>query len=177
MAIASMITSWSGIEASSPLLAVGALLVSAVALRPLWLRAVRDDVKHSFTRTFLAVSAGVLLMLLTARLVWPHYMVLALPAILWVARNSIDRRGISGGISALAIFLLTPFSTNLLAAITGTFLSWVAAWEVALLVLFTWVLLDLWNPNRAATFEAIAWKRAAERHGCGSPSTNGQTRA
>jgi hypothetical protein len=33
-----------------------------------------------------------------------------------------------------------------------------------LLVLFTWVLLDLWNPNRAATFEAIARKRGAERH-------------
>jgi len=47
-------------------------------------------------------------------------------------------------------------------AITGTFFSALVAWEVALLVLFTWVLLDLWNFNGAATFEAIARKRGAE---------------
>jgi hypothetical protein len=167
--MASIITSWSGIEASRPLLAVGALLVTAVALRRLWMRAVRDEGQHSFARTFLAVNAGVLLMLLTARLVWAHYVVIALPAILWVARNSIDRRGISGGIGALAIFLLTSFSTALLRAITGTFFFTMVAWDVALLVLFMWVLLDLWDPNRAVTYEAIARKRAAERHGCGSP--------
>jgi hypothetical protein len=158
-----VIPSWSRIEASLPILAVGALLGTAVALRPLWMRGARDEGRHSFARTFLGVNAGVLLMLLTARLVWAHYFVMALPSILWVARSSIYRRGVSGGIGAFGILLFTWFSSRLLSAITGTFPSTMVAWEVGSLVLFTWMLLDLWNPNRAATFEAIARERAVER--------------
>jgi hypothetical protein len=145
------------------------LLVTAVALRPLWMREVRDEGQDTFGRTFLGVNAGVLLMLLTAGLVWAHYVVLALPAILWVARSSIYRRGISGGIGALAILFLTSFSVRLLTAVAEPLFSTVVPWDVALLTLFALVLLDLWNPNRAATFETIASKGMAERYGCGSP--------
>jgi hypothetical protein len=176
IAMATFISSRSGIEASRPLLAAGALLVTAVALRPLWMREVRDEGRHSFGRTFLGVNAGLLLTLLTARLVWAHYLVLALPAILWVARNSIDRRGISGGIGALVIFLFTSFSIRLLTAITGTFFSTMVAWDVALLVLFTWVLLDLWNPNRAPPLKPLLRSERQSRTDAAVPSTKGQTK-
>jgi hypothetical protein len=136
-------------EASRAFFVVGGLLLTVIALRPLWTGTARNEGQSAYTRTFLGVSAGVLLMLLTPRLVWGHYVVIALPALLYVARRSIDKGGISGGAGALVIFVFTSVATALLNAAGGYVFS-TLIWDVALLLIFAWLLFDLWNDDGAA---------------------------
>lgn len=149
IALASVLTNLSGIDASRPLLGAGALLITAVALRPLWTSA-RLNRQHHLERTWLAVSAGVLLMLLTARLVWMHYVVLALPALLYFSSINIKRHGLVGALCALLLFLLPWLGTRSLRNRIGPTDSVIIAWDLALALLFVWVVVELWNSARPA---------------------------
>jgi hypothetical protein len=149
IALASILSNFSGIEVSRPLLALGTLLITAVAVRPLW-TLVRLNEQQHFARTLLAVNAGVLLMLVSARLVWMHYVVLALPAFLYFARTNIHRYGAIGGVGALVIFLMPCLSTHWLRAKLGPSISAIVAWDFGLVILFAWVLVELWNSGAGA---------------------------
>lgn len=163
IALASLITHSLGFEASRPLLLIGALLLTVVALKALW-SSPRAGTNHDvFPKTFLAVNAGVLLMLFSSRIVWGHYFVLALPSTLWIARESIDRRGASGLIGALTLFLFSSFPSIALTSAREGWLLGLTLWNVALVIMSVWALHGLWiGSAHGATAPLLPAEKFAE---------------
>jgi hypothetical protein len=82
------------------------LIVACISLRPLWSR------KHCpsptvFARTAAAASLGPLLMLLSSRIVWGHYMILAIPGVLLLVRSSVATGGLQRWFVVIAYLPLT----------------------------------------------------------------------
>lgn len=82
------------------------LLVAYLGLRPLWSR---KDCQGPivFARTFAATSLGPMLMFMTSRLVWTHYMILAIPGVLFLVHSSLARRGLQRWLIVIAYLPLT----------------------------------------------------------------------
>jgi hypothetical protein len=96
----------------SPWLAVAFLVAIAAAARRRPGTVESDDAAGAlaFERTYLAVGLGAAAMVLSARLVWLHYLVLAVPLVVFLLRPNVpgaERRLPRGGALAAALGLTT----------------------------------------------------------------------
>lgn len=134
-----------GLDVSRILLGLGLLLLAAAALRPRFVQPSRRLGDDAFDRTLFAVAAGAGLLLLASRLVWIHYGVLAVPALLLVVRAIRELGGARAWALALALIPLSRACMILLTLLAGSSLWAAVATNASLLVLFGWSLGCLWR--------------------------------
>lgn len=144
-AVSAIIAKQWGFDVSPILLAVGLVALATAALRPLWALHPAPADAPAFDRTFLGVASGSALIVLSSRLVWIHYVVLAMPALLLVVRGIMDQGGVRSWALALAITPLSLVGIFILTIIAGTSVLAAVAMNVSLLVLFGWALGCLWR--------------------------------
>ena len=145
IAVSAIILEQWDFDSSLILIAVGLVALAAAALRPLWALHPAPADAPAFDRTFLGVASGSALIMLSSRLVWEHYVVLAMPALLLVVRGIMDQGGARSWALALAITPLSLGCIIVLKFITGTCVLAANAMNVSLLVLFGWALGCLWR--------------------------------
>jgi len=101
-----LLTQKTGMNLTPHSLVAMLLLVAYLGLRPLWSR--KDcQLPIVFARTFAATSLGPILMLMSSRLVWTHYMILAIPGVLFLVRSSVARGGLQRWLGVIAYLPLT----------------------------------------------------------------------
>ncbi len=146
-AFSAIISEHVGYDVSLILLGLGFIILGAVALGPLWSEnSNRSGQRESYKRTFFSVSAGAMLLLLSSRLVWIHYMILATPALVLFLRSLMEQHRLSFR-SWLCLTML-PMTSGCMAAlnIVGVTTSWIAvAMNLSLLVLFAHTTQGLWH--------------------------------
>jgi hypothetical protein len=138
--LAALIAEGTGHDVSRVLLGIALLLLAIASLRPLWSAA-----GPSRNRTLAAVAAGAALLLVSGRLVWIHYVVLATPAILLALRmlaGSPSRWAWAAGASLLP---LTVGVSSLLKIIDGTSVLAAVTMNLSALGLVAVGLWELWR--------------------------------
>ena len=150
MSLSMVVGELSGLDVSPLLLATGLFTLAVVSLRPLY----RPGPSGSpFRRTFCAAGAGLLLPLVAARLVWLHYTVLALPALLAATRWAWGR--VPAWAAAVAVFLLSTGGFQLVALAAGMGRPQVVACDLALLLLFALSAGLLWRLGAAGDGDGL----------------------
>ncbi len=159
LSLSGLVAEQTGIDVALPLLVAGLIVYCIVAMRPLWSRA--QDRMPALERTLVAVSAGAAIMLLSSRLVWVHYFVLAVPLLIVAGETSARRRAawivaaaalpLTGGVSFLKTW----------AGDLGPTVECLAV-NLAVLVPLLWTLAYLW---RAGAPEADAMVAVTRPHG------------
>jgi hypothetical protein len=140
VSVPSTIARTTGLEVSSPLLVIGLLLLAAAALRPLWSRSIPGQ-----DRTLESLGAGVAMFVATSRLVWAHYLVLTLPAMLLAVRLCAAGAGRWTWVLCASLLPLTTGVMAMLATMDRTGVLPSAALNVSSLVLLAVALVVLWR--------------------------------
>lgn len=147
-ALSAVLAEWWGIDVSVFPLMLGLFALTIVSLRPLLSKSpLLNHEPVLFNRTLSAVSAGATLLILSSRLVWIHYVILAIPAMFVLARNFMDQRSICSWLSALTVLPLTSGCLTALTFIAATSVWAAAALNLSLVVLFAWAVISLWRSS------------------------------
>jgi hypothetical protein len=144
ISVARLLRDHVGEGASLALPAVLIALFVAAALRARPSRAALDEAGLA-TRTLLATGAGTLTLLLSSRLVWSHYVLLAVPSALYVLRSSMLARGPRCWLGVLALFPLTTGAYLLATSVADRYTALFVTQNAALVALLVWTLSALWN--------------------------------
>lgn len=145
ISFATIVSGFAGMDVSRGFLLSAATVVTVVALRPFWQSSSTPPIERQLRRTWLGVGAGIILMLLSARLVWMHYLVLLAPAFLYFVVGWKSPVKSWQRIFAVTIMLLPWLGTRGLKNRIGPSFSAILAWDIGLVILFAWIVAEIWR--------------------------------